>query len=225
MSVTGTQLIAGAKALCTASAASINSAPQWLTWVNEAGRELHGLVASACEDTFYTEVDFTIAANVYKYTLPAAFMRIKGLDLDPDTDNQKSVRRFNFGERNDANRTVPATYPWCSDRRYRVVSRTQLIIEPRLKGPGNYRMYYIKRFIDLTAVSDTLQDELDPWYEYIHVVAGIKALAGEESDPSALINRRDVIRQDIEQSAPTDAAEADTITDVTAGAMGFGWMR
>ncbi len=218
MATTGAQLIAGAKELADLTGSDAVSDSQWYIWINDGVRELHGVVSTAFADTFYTEVSFTLTSSSNVYTLPSTFMRLRGLDYNPGLPSRQTVHRYNFGERNS-----PAGSPFAVSRNrrsYRVVSRTSLIVEPLENAPGNYKLMYVKRPIDVTAGVD-LQDELEPWAEYPMLVAASKALIKEQSDPSDLTARLAMMRQDIESSATTDEGEPDSVTDVEAGR---GWM-
>jgi hypothetical protein len=59
-----------------------------------------------------------------------------------------------------------------------------------------------------------LDSALEPYAEYIMVVAAIKALAKEESDTRDLIERRNLLREDIIRTGGLDDNEPDGIIDV-----------
>lgn len=217
------ELVTGSVQLADMSGDDFVTAAQWRLWVNEALMELHGIVSTAYQDTFFSTSDITLtAAEAGQETLPTDFMRMRGLDRDPDTAQVKTIRRFNWSERNSVGRMHHYSR-FHRSLRYRIVSRTKLFLEPTTEAAGNYRLYYVKRPI-LTATTPTatwdatvMQDELTPWYEYVHVVVAIKALTKKEADTSALMARAALIRQDIEASAPTDENESDTVVDVEDG--------
>lgn len=215
------ELVAGAKELSDKVDDPQVSDETWVSWVNQGVKELHRIVRTAFEDTFFDTVDFTLTGTTFQYALPADFLSIKGLDYMPGTTNRSTVHRFNFTERNTTGggAFAPAGFPGDggAGRRYRVVSRSTLVIEPQEVAAGPYRLYYVPQATELVDDDDDLQTELEPFAEYVEIVAAIKALAKEESDTSDLIERRNVMRSDIESSVNNDQADPDTIADVEGG--------
>ncbi len=211
-------LTAGAIQLADMVGNNFVTAAQWRLWCgDDAVRELHGIVSTAYSDTFFKTLTFTMtgaAAGVY--TLPTDFMRMRGLDLNPDTPSRRTIHRFNFGERN-GKRRGPVDFNNWRRREYRIVSRTTMIIEPVEQAAGPYKLYYVPIPPVLVADGDSLQTELVPFREYIFIVAAIKALGKQEKDTADLKERRDLMRADIMASAATDENEADTIVDVEDG--------
>ena len=110
---------------------------QWSLWANEGIRELHGVIANAHGDTFFTQLDFSLAAgdrgiwttSTTPVALPADFMRIRGLDFNPGTSSRETVHRFNFGDRN-AIGGSPRYLSGVTRKYYRMVSRQKMKIEP-----------------------------------------------------------------------------------------------
>lgn len=187
-------LIEGGKQLSDKADDPQVSNETWVNWVNDEIKELHRIVRTAFADTFFETLAFTLAANTHVYTLPDDFLAIKGLTFRPNTTNAVTIRRFNYAERNDY---VPA-----------------------VDVGGPYELDYIPAPTLLVDDADELQVELEPWDEYIKIGIAIKALVKEESDTSDLVERRNLMRQDIESSVNNDEAEADSIADV---ADGIGW--
>jgi hypothetical protein len=215
------ELVAGAKGLADQAEDPQNTTEAWNAWVNQGVAELHRIVRTAFDDTFFTTVDFTLTSPTYQYTLPADFLSIRGLDWMPDTTNRSSVRRFNFNERNTTGggSLAPLMYPGqgAAGRMYRVVSRTKLIIEPQEVAAGPYRLYYVTQPVVLVDDDDELEDALAPFSEYVEIVTAIKAVAKEKLPTDDLIERRDVMRLDIEASTNNDQAEPNTIANTEAG--------
>ena len=216
MAISLSDLRTGSRVLCDFPGDDAISDTQFNTWINEGARELHLLVSTA-EDTFFSTVDFTISSG-NTYSIPTNFMRIKGLDIDPDTSSARNVSRYNFGERNskssDGNR---------QDRFYRVMGRT-LYIEPSDNALGDYRLYYVPAPTTLTASVD-LDVALEPYHEYIMVVTAIKALIFDKLDPSLLLERRNTMRQDISDSVQVDESEPCTVTDTSRKGPAWPWNR
>lgn len=215
------ELVAGAKELADQVEDPQNDEDVWKSWVNQGVQELHRIVRTAFEDTFFETIDFTLAGATYQYALPDDFLSIRGLDFMPDTTNRATVHRFNFAERNTVGggAFAPQLYPGqgAAGRTYRVVSRTKLIIEPQEVASGPYRLYYVPQPVALAEDDDDLEDALAPFAEYVEIVTAIKAVAKEKLPTDDLIERRNVMRGDIESSVNNDQAEPNTIADVEDG--------
>jgi len=72
--------------------------------------------------------------------------------------------------------------------------------------------------------ANELDSVLEPYWEYIAIVTAIKATAKEEGDTNDLLERRNVMRQDITDSAGNDDNEPNGIVDVQDGSGGLGWL-
>lgn len=114
----------------------------WNEWINQAKLELQRLLISANPDSYLSTYDFTLTTD-NQVTLPSDFYGIRGLTLNPDAANRQTIHKFQFGERDVATSGINAWGGYPASRRYRVVSRTKLIIEPKLSCAGTYRLYYI----------------------------------------------------------------------------------
>lgn len=217
-------LTAGAKELADMSTTGVSgyvTAAQWRLWVNEAGAELHQLVSTSFEDTFFTVLDFTLAASALGIkTLPTDFMRMRGLDIETGSNLYKEIHRFNWAERNMIG--IRHFSRFHQSLRYRIVSRTKMYLFPVAQAVGDFRMYYVARYTEMTTDATALQDELQPWFEYVQIVAAIKAVEKQEADASGLKERRDLMRADIANAGTnTDENESDTIVDVESDDSSF----
>src|SRR6188768_2015311 len=114
----------------------------WVTWINQGITELQRIIANANPDQFFTTVDCTLSGT-NEYTLPADFVAIRGLTVNPGMANRMTVHRFNFGERDQGRSTFAMFSGSPAPRQYRVVSKSKLIIEPQESAAGNYRLYYV----------------------------------------------------------------------------------
>ncbi len=308
------------------------SLERWISWVNQGVTELHRLVANANPDQFFTTIDFTLAGGVdgNEYTLPADFVAIRGLSVNPGQANRMTVHKFNLGERDQGRSTFALFSGMPAPRQYRVVSKSKLIIEPQESAGGTYRLYYVAApsvlafpktvafslatgdtpsvpppgsldgtgawllangndaeatdipldggfDLDLTFTStnlgfsgtyhvvafgdspqgfgqptfstsnlastagygnpasgsgtytyqpdgtvNELDDALEPYFEYIAIVTALKGMAKGEDDTNDLLERRNVLRQDILDSAGNDDNEPNSIVDVQDGTGGGG---
>lgn len=120
----------------------------WIGWINDYIDELHRLVTNKFRATYYRTEDFTVADGSSSIALPDRFWRLKGLDIDADTQRRRAVLPFNFPERNDYRRDYTHAFgpvPFCSDRFYNVASRSLLLLQPKEHASGAYRLYYTPR--------------------------------------------------------------------------------
>lgn len=215
----GQALIDGAQQLSDKVNDGSITAAEWLTYINQGIKSLHSVVTSAFKDTFFQTYDFTVAQGTYIVDISALtppFWRVRGLDFNPDTNAPQTVQKYNFGDRNRTgigpflNRAMAGV-----PRRYRVVSRAKLILEPHSTAGGQYRLYYVPApaLISNPAV-DTLAIELDPWSEYVMVFGAIKALNKEETPDDPMWRRVNEIKAEIEADVETDEAGQDGVVDV-----------
>jgi hypothetical protein len=221
----GQALIDGAQQLSDKVNDGSITAAEWLTYVNQGIKSLHSVVTTAFKDTFYQTYDFTVPAGTYTVDISALsppFWRVRGLDFNPDTNAPQTVRRFNFGDRNTTgigpflNRSVTGV-----PRRYRVVSRAKLLLEPHQNAGGPYRLYYVPPAVLISNPAvDTLAVELDPWNEYVQVFAAIKALNKEETPDDPMWRRLNEIKAEIEADVETDEGGQDGVVDVEADGPG-----
>lgn len=120
----------------------------WLSWLNAANTELHRFVTNKFKATFFRTFDFTLAAGTSQVTLPTNFWRLKGLDIDPDTVRRRSVRPFNFQERNQIRTAGTRDFSpllYAPTRFYNVVGSSLLRIQPQEQAAGTYRLYYVPK--------------------------------------------------------------------------------
>ena len=314
MSTTLQQLIDGAKALADMENEGDDafvSATLWKSWINQGCKELQRIEVSSDPDSFFATVDFTMDGSSNIYTLPSDFLAVRGLTLNPGQSNRQTIHKFQFGERDRASSVTDMFGGYLPSRRYRVISRTQLLIEPKESSAGTYRLYYIPEpatlasevtrtfdietddtappsgdpdyiawglqnaaltsddigqtlTLDFDAPNDVFNGDcvivgtpsstlvyvtpvvsqagftnpaagtatvhgqpantsneldvsLDRFAEYIMIVAAIKAVAKEEGDISELVERRNLMRQDIAENVNMDANEPNTIVDTSDG--------
>lgn len=119
--------------------------PTWTSWINLGIRELHRLVTNKFKPTFFRQYDFTLAAGQSQITLPSNFWRLKGLDIDPDTPRRRTVRPYNFQDRNALRQNDIRNFDpllFTADRFYNVIGSSLLKIQAQEQAAGNYRLYY-----------------------------------------------------------------------------------
>lgn len=173
MSTTTDQLLALAKeAADLTNVIDYVTDPTWVSWLNAANVELHRFVTNKFKATFYRTYDFTLTAGQSQIALPANFWRLKGLDVDPDTVRRRTVRPYNFAERNqirqdqlrDFNPLIYAPNRW-----YNVIGSSLLKIQAQEQAAGNYRLYYVPKPKTLASVrtftvlnTDSVQAAFEP---------------------------------------------------------------
>ena len=196
---------------------------QWMTFANAGQEELWTIVATTFADTFYKTNSFTVTSNANTITLPTDFRMIKGLDINPGLSSVRPIRRYNFADRDSATGGSFISPIIGNDPRYRVVSRSTLVLEPPLQSNGNYMLYYVNGPTAFTAPTDPMMPELESYKEYISQVMARKALLKEESDISGVDERIAQMRADITTAVETDTAEQDSIADVEPAVYGSNW--
>jgi hypothetical protein len=180
-------------------------------YVNASAAELYDILVSRFEDYYIADTAFTVATGADTYTLPAAFYKLKGLDVDVGGGRYDTVRPFQFAQRNET--TDPVTADPLTVR-YRVFGQT-LRLSPPERAPGNYRLWYIPRFVPLALDTDTF-DGINGWEEFIVVDCAIKMLAKEESNVAPFVaQKKDLLRRIEAMASDRDAAEPQTIIDVS----------
>jgi hypothetical protein len=122
----------------------------WRVWINHGIRELHDVVTTCFKATYFRTTLFTLAGTTYQYTLPSNLKRVKGVDIDPGTPRRRTVRPFNFGDRNSyLGGTMSSIATYCRYRRYSVLGSGLLQIEPQEQASGNYALYWVPKATEL----------------------------------------------------------------------------
>jgi len=175
VSTTTEQLLALAKeAADLTNVADYVTDPTWISWLNSGVSELHRFVTNKFKATFYREYNFTLTAGQSQVTLPSNFWRLKGLDVDPDTPLRRTVRPYNFQDRNLIRQNQIRDFDpllYAPNRFYNVIGSSLLRIQPQEAAAGNYRLYYVPKPKVLAAVRDIAV--VTPATDSIAVVAGI----------------------------------------------------
>ncbi len=213
--VTLSELVAAAKQRADLEGSNFIRPAEARFMVNSSAAELYGLLVSSYEDYFTTSFEFSIASDEDGYSLPFVFHKLRGLDLS-SSGTWININRFNFEERNSQNRPLNLDLIGV---KYRVVG-SRLMIIPADQAAGNYRMWYIPKFVTLED-GDSLDENtsMEYWYEYIVVDAAIKMAQKEESDAvvAALMMQKMALKTRIEEeSANRDAAQPERVTDIHA---------
>lgn len=222
MTILASDIIADAQAKSDMEFSEFVDDPRWLVWADQAVRELHRVVAATFAATYFRTTDFTLTGTTYTFALPALFMRLKGLDVYPDTPMRRSVKRFNFAERNnsaDYGVNYGGTWQQFDRLRYNVVGSNVLELQPQEHCAFPYRLYWIPRPTALVATSTPLDVELEPYWEYASTKTAIMALTKEESWDfvNVLKGQLAQMRADMPEAVETDEGAPFTIIDERKG--------
>ncbi len=183
-----TDLETAARAHCDAQ--NSNAPAPAVVWgfVNEAIEDLVRIMRECDDSLFLTFADFTITTG-NTAPLPADFdsMSGGGIDLDPTSPRPKTVRPFNFQERN---RQPVVTYAFGPAR--------SLMFMPASKAPGNYRIWYapVPEQLDVNnPTTSQLSASLNQFYKYIVIKAALDCL-GSIQDPDVGTLPQDLLVQE-----------------------------
>lgn len=197
-------------------------------YINQSAYELYDLlVLRYGADYFATSTNITTTGLTDSFALPTDFYKLLGVDLQLSGQDQwTSVRPFMFAERNRYPHQAVASFAGFTPCRYRLFG-SNLKLMPTPTAGQVYRVWYVPRWTELEADSDTL-DGVSGWTEYVIVDAAIKCLIKEESDPSALMAVKGGLEKRIEAAADNrDIAHPQRVQDVAAGdfawSPGAGW--
>jgi hypothetical protein len=178
----------------------------------ETQEELYRVVATAFGDHWFAFFDAAanIAPGIATIALPttssggSSFRTILGVSKDPGTPQRRSLRHFNFGQRDGARGEI--TY---------LAEGTFIRLEPRETAAGNYRVYYVPAPVTLATLGSTLDPILEQWKGYLSTTLAIRALSKAERDTSALVRRIVRLKRAIVQLATArDTAEGGSIAEV-----------
>lgn len=153
-------------------------------YINYSYRALWDLLIEADDDYGTKSATFTITSG-NTITLPSDFYKLRGVDDLTDSTHPRTVRKFNWNERNNykySSRNVLNDNS--SDVFYRIIGDT-LLIEPPESALKTYRLWYVRTVATVTLDADPL-DGIQGWLEYVIVDSAMKCLVKEESDISSL---------------------------------------
>ncbi len=157
-------------------------------YVNSGLSELHDILVNSYEDYLRKKQTITIVAGTEEYGLPSDFLKAMKLYW------LSNGRRFNIDQ-----------YHLREVSGYRA-SPIQA---------GTVEMWYIPQFTPLQDDSETISPVFPVgWEDFAALNAAIRLSIREESDPSPLIQEREIQRQRILESAePRDSGESGAVGD------------
>jgi hypothetical protein len=184
------------------------------SYINASYAELYDLLVSKYGEDYFVAPAHSISttSNVDTYPLPADFYKLLGVDLQFDPSSWKSLKRFEFNERN-LSQTWQAYSPeiMC----YRIFG-SNILLSQMPTDSLSLRVWYIPLPSTLTTDSDSFSG-INGFEEYVVIDAAIKMLTKEESDTSQLLMQKQAIKFRIEQMAEArDASMPMTVQDTSS---------
>lgn len=215
--------------------------PEWNTNINKAMFELYDLLVTVYEDYFIAPpIQFVADGSTYLYLLPNGsntflnantgqtvtpppYYKLLGVDLalNNATNAYVTVNKFNFIDRNRfVYPNTASTIYGVFNLQYRVMGSNIEFIPTPSAGQA-IRLWYIPRMAELLQETDTTDQGISGWIEYVIVRAAKYALDKEESDTTKLDQELNFLKTRIEESAANrDAGQPDTISDTRSNG---GW--
>lgn len=218
--------------------------PEWRNYINQSMFELYDLLVTVYEDYFIaTPIQFAANGTQFLFPLPNGsntftnaltlstftprpFYKLVGMDLALNTAPNAfvSLKKFNFVDRN------KFVYPTSGgslfgifNPQYRLMGNNIEMI-PTPSGGQSFRVWYIPRLIELLQETDTTDQGISGWIEYVIVRAAKYALDKEEADTTKLDQELIFLKARIEESAANrDAGMPDTISETRRSGTGNGW--
>lgn len=170
--------------------------------INASYKELWDLLIATSADYFLASSTFTLSGTTSTSTLPSGCYKVRGVDY-LDGGYYTAVPHFNLRDRN-------RRYT----RLYRITG-TVVRMLPEGNCAGDYRIWYEPGITALSSGSDTLDDAVTPWDEYIVIDAAIKCCVKSEEDASLLMAEKQAMVERIKTMADArDTGDPETITDV-----------
>ena len=157
----------------------------------------------------------SFSSNQSRIALPSDFYKMRGLDRScggSGTEDYINVKKFNFTERNKRTRSIVYNIKGQVAVTYRVFG-SNLELRPEDSCDGNYRMWYIPRYVALVLDTDEPTGIMD-FEEYIIVDSAIKCAQKEESDVTVLMAQKNFLLERIKTMASNrDAGEPERVAD------------
>ncbi len=183
------------------------------TYINASYAELYDLLVSKYGSDYFVAPAYTFSttANTETYSLPADFYKLLGVDCKINSSNWKTLKRFEFAERN-----LSQTWDVYASEflRYRVFG-SNLLLSPVPQGSLQMRAWYIPLPTALSADSDSFSG-INGYEEYVVIDAAIKMLTKEESDTSSLMFEKQAMKKRIEDMADSrDVGSPASVTDTS----------
>lgn len=167
---------------------------EWNDLIDVYNAEFHELLYQS--GLAYKQAETTIATTgVAAYNLPAGFLGLLKLEYQIDSSPTRYTRLSPVHVLEDHMFSATGSEAVA----YQLVNDT-VVLYPTPPSGQTYRLRYVPMATKLTADSDTI-DGINGWEQIIAVNCAIDALVQEESDPSALIMRKNELEVRIRQAS------------------------
>ncbi len=225
MAITLTQLRSQARDLADMQNNEFVSDSELNNYINFAIAELHDLLVESYGDEYFLSYETgSTSANTADYDLPTDFYKLKGVDMRLNGQDWINIRKFNFNERNRHEDLGTFSLLGLASVRYRVMG-SKIKFSPIPDATIDYKIWYVPLATKLVDDSDEF-DDINQYSDFVILSAAMKMLNKEESDISALAAERQRIITRLQHSATNrDAAESETISDVSAENVDLFWTR
>jgi len=184
-------------------------------WVNADYAELYDFLLRNTSEEWGVEptpASISVVANTQSYSLPSNILKIRALDRYVDGE-WVALERVSFDARNSdpmPNGTVSDWYGYRQMGSY-------LFLLPTPQSSATLRLWYVPAFGEVTEDADVL-DGIDGWEEFVVVSVAARMLQKEESDASAMLRRKEELKQRIAIcSDERDIAGCEVVRDVRGG--------
>jgi len=160
-------------------------------YVNAAAAELYGMLTNSFEDYFVETEEINLVSGTGEYALPADFYRLVRA-FCVSSDRRHEISKFSIGSVHGSKLTP--------------------------SQGGTVELWYVPEMTLMSAGSDTVASVIPPaingWDDFIALSVAIRLLIREESDATALMHERDLLRGRIMASAePRDEGGVDQVQD------------
>lgn len=163
-------------------------------YIDYSYKEFYNLLVGAVEDYNLTEFSFTISSGNTQ-AVPTDHFKFRGLDDLTDSANPRTVRKYNFAERNELGYGRMGYFgSRYSDVWYRLIG-SLITIKPPERAARPYKLYYVPIPATLSADIDVASG-INGWLEYVIIDAAIKCKHKDEEDAKPLLAaKRDIFLQ------------------------------
>lgn len=184
-----------------------------LAYVDSAACELYDLLVLNFKDYYIDYADFTTVQDQNVYTLPANFLKLRGIDLIKDNKTIK-LEAFPFEERERYVNATPQAYPF-NIMKYCILGNT-LLLAPQPNAGLSIRLWYVPALPLITSASQSLST-FSGWEELIiATVCADIAIKAEES-PTPFINKKNEMIRRIEEAGQQRDTSGSGVVSDTAG--------
>lgn len=180
------------------------------TTINDCARNLYLTIATALEDYYVAPTQTLILPQGQEsVAIPDDCFKFKGVDIN-EGSGWIPLKSYSFANRINNESTVVILsnegYP-----RYRIMGR-KLFINPQYAG--QYRLWYIPDFTDMSDDDEELDLEMNRFWEIIALNAAIKYLHNEESDSSLLYKELAILNAKVESYIALRMLEGGAVSSI-----------